>query len=100
MLPTAPMFVGAKGGRVNRAHIRDGWDEAKIAAGFPEFHFHDLKRVGLTHVARTGANVRDVMFRGGHRSYTAALSYLDASEERDDELAALADARLGAVRKI
>jgi integrase len=94
MLPTAPLFVGVKGRRVNRDHIRDAWDEAKIRAGFPDFHFHDLKRVGLTHVARSGANVRDVMYRGGHRSYTAALSYLDASEERDDELAALADARL------
>ncbi|MCI9856788.1 tyrosine-type recombinase/integrase [Microbacterium proteolyticum] len=95
MLPTAPLFVGTKGGRINRVHLRDGWDAAKLAAGFPEFHFHDLKRVGLTAVARTGANVRDVMFRGGHRSYTAALSYLDASEDRDDELAALTNARLG-----
>lgn len=99
MLPKAPLFVGTKGVRVNRAHIRNAWDAAKIAAGLPEFHFQDLKRVGLTHVARTGANVRDVMYRGGHRSYTAALSYLDASEERDDELAALADARLNHLRK-
>ena len=94
MLPGAPIFTGPKGGRIDRARIRAGWDAAKIAAGFPDTHFHDLKRVGLTLVARTGADMKDVMHRGGHRSYTAALSYMDASEDRDEELAEAVNAKL------
>jgi len=99
MLPSAPLFTGPKGGRIDRARINVGWNEAKQEAGYPDFHFHDLKRAGLTFFARaTGATIKDLMKRGGHTSATTALMYQDSSDERDAELARLANLRLGTGR--
>lgn len=55
---------------------------------------HDIKRVSLTHFAKTGPSVKEFMARSGHTSVTAAARYLDASDERDAEPAAKADALL------
>ncbi len=61
----------------------------------PDLHFHDLRHVGNTLAASTGASLKELMARMGHASTRAALIYQHASQDRDQ---AIADA-LGAAYK-
>ncbi|WP_084130324.1 tyrosine-type recombinase/integrase [Demequina sp. NBRC 110055] len=88
----APMFTGPRGGRVKYAELRAGWVKGCEAAGLENFHFHDIRHVSLTHIAHTGASLREIMARGGHKSVQAAMRYQSATGQRDSEIAALASA--------
>jgi integrase len=72
------------------------WSRARLAAGRPDLHFHDLRHSGLTWSAATGASVAELMRRAGHASQSAALRYQHATDARDrvlaDALARLAGA--------
>ena len=94
MLPNAPMFTGPKGGRISQGTLRKAWNAAAEAAGLENYRIHDNKAVSLTLLGQTGADMRDIMERGGHRSVTAAMRYQHTSETRDAEIAAKADERL------
>jgi integrase len=94
MLPNAPMFVGPKGGRISQGTIRRAWNAALAASGLDDFHIHDLKSIGLTLLAEAGADMRDIMERGGHRSWAAAMRYQRSSAQRDAEIVDMADKRL------
>ena len=50
-------------------------------------HFHDLRHVGGTLAAATGASLRELMARLGHSSTRAALMYQHASRDRDQAIA-------------
>jgi integrase len=50
-------------------------------------HFHDLRRVGGTLAATTGASLRELMARLGHSSTRAALIYQHATRDRDKAIA-------------
>lgn len=54
----------------------------------PGFRFHDGRATGLTQYARSGATLRDVMARGGHRNAEVALRYQRMADERDREVTA------------
>jgi hypothetical protein len=68
-----------------------------IAAGVPSLHFHDLRHVGGTLAATTGASLKELMARLGHSSTRAALIYQHATRDRDQ---AIAKALGGLVREV
>ncbi len=86
--PDAWVFVGPKGGRPKRNNFWNIWNAARIAAGMPEVHLHDLRHTGNTLAAETGATLRELMDRMGHSSTRAAMIYLHAREERGRKIAA------------
>lgn len=90
-LPLAPMFSGAKTGRLPRGTIRKAWNKARIDSGLTEFHLHDLRHVSLTIWSHLpGMNLKDIQKRGRHRSTTSALRYQHADTARAQEFAAMA----------
>lgn len=56
-------------------------------AGIPDLHFHDLRHVGGTLAAATGASLKELMARLGHSSTRAALIYQHATRDRDQTIA-------------
>jgi integrase len=81
------VFVGPKGAPLRRSNFRPIWNAARIRAGAPELHFHDLRHVGGTLAAATGASLKELMARLGHSSTRAALMYQHASRDRDQAIA-------------
>jgi integrase len=87
------VFVGPKGGRLRRSGFRRIWNKVRDDVGLPDLHFHDLRHVGNTLAATTGASLKELMARMGHASTRAALIYQHASQDRDKVIAeALGDA--------
>ncbi len=81
------VFVGPKGGPLRRSNFRPIWHAARSKAGAPGLHFHDLRHVGGTLAAATGASMKELMARLGHSSTRAALIYQHASRDRDQAIA-------------
>jgi integrase len=81
------VFVGPKGAPLRRSNFRPIWNAARIRAEAPEMHFHDLRHVGGTLAAATGASLKELMARLGHSSTRAALMYQHASRDRDQAIA-------------
>lgn len=87
-LPSAPLFVSPKtGGPVRREYIQMSWRRARDSAGLPEFHFHDLRHLGLSTAAEAGLTQRELMERAGHSTGAAALRYQHAAAHRQREVA-------------
>ena len=91
------VFVGPKGAALRRSNFRPIWNAACTRAGVPGLHFHDLRHVGGTLAAATGASLKELMARLGHSSTRAALIYLHATEDRD---LAIAKALGGLVQQV
>jgi len=66
---------------------RPVWNAACARAGLPGLHFHDLRHVGGTLAATTGASLKELMARLGHSSTRAALIYQHATRDRDKAIA-------------
>ena len=81
------VFVGPKGAPLRRSNFRPIWNAARTKAGSPELHFHDLRHVGGTLAAATGASLKELMARLGHSSTRAALIYQHATRDRDQAIA-------------
>jgi integrase len=81
------VFVGPKGGRLRRSNFRPIWRSATAKADVPNLHFHDLRHVGGTLAAATGATLKELMARLGHSSPRAALIYQHATRDRDQAIA-------------
>jgi integrase len=81
------VFVGPKGAPLRRSNFRPIWNTARNKAGAPELHFHDLRHVGGTLAAATGASLKELMARLGHSSTRAALIYQHATRDRDQAIA-------------
>ncbi len=82
------LFVGEKGGRLDRSHWNRRWRQARATIGRDDLTFHDLRHTGNTLAAATGASTRDLMTRMGHASMVAALRYQHATADRDKAIAA------------
>jgi len=89
--PRAPMFVNRWGGRLPRQGLRAAWNKARVEAGIPWAHLHDVRHTGLTVIA-AHASLRETMHRGGHTTSSAALRYQHAAASRDSVIAAAASA--------
>ena len=86
--PNAYVFLGPKGARPTRANFHRIWNKARVKAGVPDLHLHDLRHTGNTLAAETGATLRELMNRMGHRSPRAALIYLHAARGASKTIAA------------
>jgi integrase len=82
--------------RRNNFHRSVDWSNLVVKAGLPAgFHFHDLRHTGNNRAAASGASTRELMHRMGHGSMCAALFYQHATSERDREIAAALNLRIG-----
>lgn len=63
----------------------------------PGLHFHDLRHVGGTLAAATGATLKELMARLGHSSTRAAMICQHATKDRD---LAIAKALGGLVQQV
>jgi integrase len=81
------VFAGPKGAMLRRSNFRPIWNAACDKAGMPGLHFHDLRHVGGTLAAATGASLKELMARLGHSSTRAAMIYQHATRDRDQAIA-------------
>jgi hypothetical protein len=81
------VFVGPKGAPLRRSNFLRVWHTARSKAGVPGLHFHDLRHLGGTLAAATGATLKELMARLGHSSTRAALMYQHATTDRDQAIA-------------
>ena len=81
------VFVGPKGAALRRSNFRPIWNASTRKAGIPGPHFHDLRHVGGTLAAATGASLKELMARLGHSSTRAAMIYQHATRDRDEAIA-------------
>ncbi|GAA4678506.1 hypothetical protein GCM10025780_24250 [Frondihabitans cladoniiphilus] len=83
-------------GRVLRhQHVQRAWSNARASVGLPALHFHDLRHVGLTMIAETGAPLSVLKHRAGHGTIQAAMNYQHRATERGAQ-----EAELFAKRKL
>jgi integrase len=83
----ALVFVGDRGGPLERSNWSACFGLARQATGLEELRFHDLRHFAGTMAAQTGATTREPMSRLGHSSPRAALRYQHATSERDVAIA-------------
>jgi integrase len=81
------VFVGPKGAPLRRSNFRPIWNAACEQARVSGLHFHDLRHVGGTLAAATGASLKELMARLGHSSTRAAIIYQHATRDRDEAIA-------------
>ncbi len=81
------VFAGPKGAPLRRSNFRPIWNSACARAGMRGLHFHDLRHVGGTLAAATGASLKELMARLGHSSTRAAMIYQHATRDRDQAIA-------------
>jgi integrase len=86
-LPSARVFTRPDGQPLRHHHVQYAWARARTRVGLPTAHLHDLRHAGLTLAAQSGATMRELMHRAGHRSSRAAMIYQHLSESRDALLA-------------
>jgi integrase len=85
--PDALVFTGEKGGPLRQHVLQAAWRKACISVGV-SYRVHDLRHLGATLAATTGASTKEIMRRIGHSSPAAALRYQHATEDRDAAIAA------------
>jgi len=76
-----------EGAQLRRSNFRQVCNAACARVGLPGLHFHDLRHVGGTLAATTGASLKELMARLGHSSTRAALIYQHATRDRDKAIA-------------
>lgn len=98
-LPGARVFIRSTGEQLRAWDVHRYWNRARIAAGLPGLHLHDLRHGGLTLATQSGASLAEVMRRAGHASSRAALIYQHAADDRDAYVAAQMATVAGTARK-
>ncbi|MCU1418937.1 MAG: hypothetical protein JWR57_106 [Mycetocola sp.] len=86
-MPHAPLFIGVKGGRLPRNTLQTEWAAARVRAGLPSIHLHDIRHIGLTFAAQMGATPKELMRRAGHSTMAASIRYQHAEDDRDSTIA-------------
>ncbi len=76
------MFTTATGVPITRRMVQQSWRKATDALGLEPFHVHDVRHLGPTLAAQSGATITEVMQRAGHSTARAALLYQHAAEDR------------------
>lgn len=78
-----PLFIGARGKRLNQGIAQKSMRELRIALGLPETATpHALRHSFATHLLQNGANLREIQHLLGHASLSTTQRYteLDAKE--------------------
>lgn len=83
---TGPVLAGPEGRRVSQTTLDRHWRAARVEAGRPGFHFHNLRHTGLSAYAVEGATLAELLHRGGHTDVAVALRYQHATAARDRAL--------------
>ncbi|MFF3610752.1 tyrosine-type recombinase/integrase [Streptomyces sp. NPDC002580] len=96
---TGLVFVGARGGVLQRNNFRRIWLRTLASTGLGDVHFHDLRHTGNTLAATGGATTRELMQRMGHSSVRAALVYQHLVNGRDHEIADYVDGQIKRVKR-
>lgn len=91
------LFPSPQGTHLHPRSFGNRWMKARQAAGRPDLHFHDLRHLGATLAAQSGATTRELMARLGHTTARAAMRYQHAAAERDKEIARRLSALAGGV---
>lgn len=81
-----PVFMHSRGGRMHYDTARRIFASIRTSRGLEDFTLHDVRHVSLTAYGQTGANIAEIMQRGGHSDMRTALRYQHASRERDRAL--------------
>lgn len=70
----SPLFTAARGGRIDqRRWSSDVWRPARVRAGFPGLHVHDLRHTAASLMIASGATPKDVQRALGHKSAAMTL---------------------------
>jgi integrase len=86
--PDSLIFTSPLGAPLRTGNFRRRvWLPALQATGLSGTHFHDLRHTGNTLTAATGATLRELMDKMGHRSTRAAMIYLHAVDTRQQAIA-------------
>lgn len=85
--PEALVFTGERGGPLRQHVLHAAWRKA-CRSVVVSYRLHDLRHLGATLAATTGASTKEIMRRIGHSSPAAALRYQHATEDRDAAIAA------------
>lgn len=72
----------------------DAWNDARESTGLHAVRLHDLRHLGGTITAQTGATLKEIMERLGHSTVGAALRYQHVAENRAAEIASRLDVKL------
>lgn len=83
----ALLFPSSRGTPVSYGSFMTLFKVAKIAAGRPELHFHDLRHTGGTRAAKAGATTMELMRRLGHTTAKTAMLYQLADRDGDRQIA-------------
>jgi integrase len=81
------LFPAGHGGHLVPSTLYGVFYPAREAAGRPDLRFHDLRHIGATLAAATGATLAELMARLGHSTPGAAMRYQHASADRDRVIA-------------
>lgn len=91
------VFVGEKGGPVNRGVFHAAWTAARKAVGVPTLKLHDLRHAYASALIASGESVKTVQTRLGHGSAALTLdTYSHLWPDSDDKTRAAVDAFLSA----
>jgi integrase len=82
------LFPAAHGGTLASSTLQTSFYLARVEAGRPDIHWHDLRHTGATLAAQTGASLAELMSRLGHSTPQAAMVYQHTAQGRDAQIAA------------
>ncbi|AIK67750.1 integrase [Mycobacterium phage Piro94] len=85
--PEALLVTTTKGERLSKAAFTRSLKKGYAKIGRTDLRVHDLRAVGATLAARSGATTKELMARLGHTTPRMAMKYQMASEARDVEIA-------------
>src|SRR4051812_28834120 len=68
-----PVFVADRGRSLK--NYRDGWEAARIAAGYPDALFHDARRTAVRNMKRARVRPSDARQITGHATESVYLRY-------------------------
>lgn len=88
----APLFHGERAARMPRRSLQNAWNAAVQAAGYEDFHVHDIRHLSLSLVAEAGASEKVVQQRAGHASATSTRRYMHTSKRQHAEAVERVDA--------
>ncbi|AYD86309.1 integrase [Mycobacterium phage Flare16] len=85
--PEALLVTTTQGQRLSKSAFTRALKKGYRKIGRTDLRIHDLRAVGATFAAQSGATTKELMARLGHTTPRMAMKYQMASEARDAEIA-------------